>query len=68
MVGQYDVIFICTKWTQTERRQLTVYYTKVKERLNTQLNESTNQNSLKLQKVLSNGKENVFIKLWGLVL
>ncbi len=30
MVGQYDIIFIGTKWTQKERGQWTVYWTSPK--------------------------------------
>ena len=44
-----------------------VGYNKLLKRLNIQLDEPTNQKSIKVPKVKANYYENVIIKVWGLV-
>ena len=44
-----------------------VNYNKWLKRLDTQLNETTNQNSINLPKVGNQRIRNVIIKLWGLI-
>ena len=43
-----------------------MYYYKWLKRLDTQFNETTNQDSMKVTKVV-NPKKNIIMKLWGLV-